>query len=198
MKARSFALVAFLVASVATAHAGGINLGGTTNEGGTGIAGAAAASNATAVAVQGQVQGQAQHQNAQAISGGNSLAVNVAAQVRDPVSSAVAPSMNPTTQCALPIVGGFAVANLSMSGGSAYEGAHCQKIEESKLASGLGDRETAQEIACELSYYRAARARVGRPCAADKPAPAKAAAVTQVSIQGYTGSDPYVIQRLSK
>lgn len=169
----------------------------------TAAAGAAASSSSSAssssnaAAIQGQLQGQAQGQQQQAISGGNKLASSVSTAVtveaeRIPVSSAIAPSMNPTANCAIPVTAGVAAASLAISGGSAYESDTCVTIEQAKFADARGERDVAGEIMCGLDKYRAGRKAAGKPCSADvQAAAAQAQPVAQAE---YT--DPIIRRRL--
>lgn len=175
--------------------------GGNGGHGGnaTAAAGSAASSSssANAAAIQGQLQGQAQGQQQQAISGGNKLASSVSTAVtveaeRIPVSSAIAPSMNPTANCAIPVTAGVAAASLAISGGSAYESDTCVTIEQAKFADARGERDVAGEIMCGLDKYRAGRKAAGKPCSADvQAAAAQAQPVAQAE---YT--DPIIRRRL--
>jgi hypothetical protein len=144
-----------------------------------------------------QHQGQAQGQQQAAISGGNtfSSSVNVEAE-RIPVSSAIAPSMNPTANCAIPVTGGISAASLAISGGTAYESDTCVTIEQAKVADARGERDVAGEIMCGLDKYRAARKAVGKPCGADVKAAAAPSDAQPVARNGYSGNDPIVLRRL--
>lgn len=187
----------------------------TNNAGGAGgnaaasaVAGGGSASNRTEVSVdvrntnvnsaaqhQGQTQGQQQAAIAGSSSGGNTLNTTVTSiESQRPVSSAIAPSMNPTANCAIPVTGGIAAASLAISGGSAYESDTCITIEQAKVADARGERDVAGEIMCGLDKYRAARKAVGKPCGADSkvsasPAEASVAASTEPT-------DPFIRRRL--
>jgi len=138
------------------AQANGLSIGGTTNHGGQGgKATAGAIAGASSVA----------HSQALVINGGDSVSVHQEESQR-PVSSAVAPSMNPTANCAIPVTGGVSAASLSISGGTAYESDTCVTIEQAKTAVvQFGDRATGEAIMCTLTKYREARKVAGRPCA---------------------------------
>lgn len=205
MKRNHFASLAVLAAALAfgVAHAGGINLGNTTNDnrdysttnhggaGGTGVG--------VGVGVGVGIAGAASTSNA--VSGGNTLGVTVQGD-QNPVSSAIAPAMNTTANCAVAVSGGITAASWSISGGSAYESDTCVTIEQAKTASAqFNDRATGEAIMCTLAKYREGRKAADRPCAQDvKPAAAKTAAADAstpaVSTAAYTGSDPFVIKRL--
>lgn len=86
---------------------------------------------------------------------------------RRPASSAVAPAMHTTVNCAMG--GGLAVqgASFGISAGGGQINEACETIEMAKAMADLGDIEAAQEVLCELPKVRAARKRAGQPCAED-------------------------------
>lgn len=107
---------------------------------------------------------------------------------RAPVATAYAPSINPTVNCAAVLSGGAQGVGFGLSVGGSKIDERCQREELAKTAAQLGDFQTAHEILCEDSTYRAARARVGRPCAPIR--------VAEEERRVYSGSDPIVRRRL--
>ena len=158
---------------------------------------------------QGQIQGQGQRQT---VNGGSvnvrtgsptlrseqSLSVTSIhqAQERNPASSVYAPSINPTANCAVPVVAGVQVTGFGVSGGSAYESDTCVTIEQAKVATHtFGDPTTGEELMCGLEKYRAARKAVNRPCLADTPH--TGAVITEACLDpsGNPYTDPLVTAR---
>ena len=137
---------------------------------GGGDAAAIAAAIAVAVQQQVQVQLQAMQQTQTAKTGDVDIDIVTGAGNggKRPVSSAIAPSMSPTSICAIPVSGGFAVANISASGGSAFESDTCITIEISNAAVRVGDTATAVEALCTLPKFRASRKKTGKPCIDDQ------------------------------
>lgn len=107
---------------------------------------------------------------------------------RAPVSTAYAPSINPTVNCSAVLSGGAQGVGFGLSVGGSKIDERCQREELAKTVAQLGDFQTAHEILCEDSTYRAARARVGRPCAPIR--------VTEEEKRVYSGADPIVRARL--
>lgn len=111
---------------------------------------------------QGQIQGQEQRLN-------NDNSINVEGdsfnQRRIPVSTAFAPSIAPTANCALSISGGFSVIGFSASLGKAYVDENCANLEKIRsVATVLGDTETAEAMLCQDESYAKARSKTGRDC----------------------------------
>jgi len=129
---------------------------------------------------------------AQATGGAAYSSVSIEAdQRRIPVSTAIAPSINPTANCAIPVTGGVSVPSISISGGSAYESETCITIEQAKVATNtFHDHETGEELMCGLEKYRAARKAVNRPCKAD------IATTKAAEAQPVEPTDPIVRRRL--
>jgi hypothetical protein len=122
-----------------------------------------------------QLQGQAQKQSTNnANNSTNSVVVegdNFEAR-RIPVNTAFAPSIAPTANCALSVSAGVSVIGFSGSFGKAYIDQNCADNEDIRnVALVLGDKQTAEQMKCEISEpYRKARASLGRPCAGYKAA----------------------------
>lgn len=106
-----------------------------------------------------QAQGQAQQ---------NTSSVNVDGdhEARNPVSTAYAPSIAPTANCALSVSGGVQVMGLGASFGKAYVDENCAALEAVRSVSQtLGDKVTAEAMMCfQNEQYAKARAATGRPC----------------------------------
>jgi hypothetical protein len=145
-----------------------------------------------------QKQRQAQHQTSRSVS--NVSAPSSAATAdsnnadqyvtysnpRNPASTAFAPSIQPTVNCAGSIGLGGQGASFGLSVGGTHIDPKCQRQELAKTALGFGDKATAEEILCGDDDYYAARKRAGRPCAKDP----------EEKNVGYTGNDPIVRRRL--
>jgi hypothetical protein len=120
--------------------------------------------------LQGQVQGQLQGQNQSTTNANNaSQTVNVQGDnfevPRIPVSTAYAPMIAPTANCALGVSGGVQTVGFGASFGKAYIDENCAKLEKIRNVSQvLGDKQTAEALMCQDQPYRQARASVGRPC----------------------------------
>lgn len=171
-----------------TGGAGGTGIG-------VGIAGAAATSNATAVAAQtqGQQQGQTQQAlggNAHSVSGGNTQSVNVAAQERDPVATAYAPSLTATNgTCLGSASGGIQGAAVGFAFGSTHVDAGCDARYDASALRAAGHARAADARLCQKPEIAEAMAAAGTPCTdARKTAPAK--------VSGYSGTDPIVLARM--
>lgn len=155
-------------------------------------------SNSSARQHQRQKQHQSQHQSSRSTSNvtspssattadSNNAAQSVVySNPRNPASTAYAPSIQPTVNCAGSIGLGGQGASFGLSVGGTHIDPKCQRQELAKTALAFGDKATAEEILCADDDYYAARKRAGRPCAKD---PAEASA-------GYTGNDPIVRRRL--
>jgi hypothetical protein len=97
--------------------------------------------------------------------GGNTQAINVAAQERNGVATAYAPSIQPTAVCMGASSGGIQGMSVGVSFGSSWTDANCMLLEQVRsVAVVLHDTLTAQEMMCGSDAYREARARTGRPC----------------------------------
>lgn len=108
---------------------------------------------------------------------------------RLPVSSALAPMIHNTANCAIGVSGGLQAATWGISGGSAYESDTCVTIEQSKRAESMGEVDVAREIMCSLPKYREARKTTGKPCSVDAKRDVKQTASVE-----YT--DPLIRRRL--
>jgi hypothetical protein len=151
----------------------------TTNKGGTGIGIGVAKSNASAsvrvnntnvnVNKQGQAQGQKQRQSQrqgqeqgqkqQANNNGNSQTIEAAA------SSAIAPSINPSATCQVPVtLGGMSIVG-GGSLGTTYTSDDCVKREDTRMYCEFAQRDLADKGLCralanDLPTVRAYRQRV--------------------------------------
>lgn len=204
-------IAALAVLAFSTAHAtkpgnngggnGGCGQGQTTNGCGTapvaggaggtgigvGIAGAAASSSATAIAAQAQGQMQGQSQNAQAISGGNSQSVNVAAQERDPVATAYAPSLTATNgTCLGSASGGIQGAAVGFAFGSTRVDAGCDARYDAAALRAAGHARAADARLCQKPEIAEAMAAAGTPCTDAR----------KTKVSGYSGTDPIVLARM--
>lgn len=81
------------------------------------------------------------------------------------------PAIYGTNNCALGVSAGFSMPGLGLGGGFSYESQNCEVRAQAALAHTTGQQDVAQEVMCELTAYRQARRRVGRPCASDLPTP---------------------------
>lgn len=151
-------------------------------------------------------QSNASNTNSNANSGNNSnQTVTVQGDsyeaARIPVSTAYAPNIMPTAVCMGSSSGGVQGASFGVSIGSSWTDDNCMLLEQVRtVAAVIGDRETAQEMMCDVAAYANARARTGKPCAGDVK-PVLTATVTQPATKaeaaaGYAGNDPIVRKRL--
>ena len=107
---------------------------------------------------------------ASASNAGNTLTIEGStyvhkAQQRDPVHSAVAPSIEPTALCAIGVSGAVQGVSVGISMGTSYVDENCVRLEQVRMVAGvLGDLQTANEMMCDVPAYRAARERIGKPC----------------------------------
>jgi hypothetical protein len=202
---RFFALSATVVAALfsMTSHAAGLNLGGTTNEGGTGIgvgtatAGAAAAASSNAVAIQGQAQGQVQ--SATANSGGNSQSVTVQGDTtyRTAATAYAAPLAASNGTC----MGSSSVGaqgTFGLSFGTTWTDDSCDLRYDAQALAAVGQGTAAIARLCMKPEIAQAMELAGTPCktkAKTAAAPAGVVAPT-VTSAAYTGSDPLVLKRL--
>lgn len=177
---------------------------------------------------QGQAQGQQQTSNSAVKNSGNSSSkssastanannsaqsvtvhgdtVSYAAQERNPVSTAYAPSIAPTAPCMGSTSGGAQGVGFGFSIGSTWTDDNCVLLEQVRAtAIVLGDRETAAEMMTSVPAYAAARQRIADRKAGK--ADSKAAPVTSANYAevkpapaakagSYTESDPIVRRRL--
>lgn len=139
---------------------------------------------------QGQFQGQGQHQNAQAISGGNSQAVNVAA-TEAAASTAYAPGLAAANGTCMgsTSVGGAGVT-VGLSFGTTWTDTSCDIRYDASALAAAGQGRAAVARLCQKAEIAQAMEAAGTPCPAK---PTKGAAPTA----GYTGNDPYVLRRLA-
>ena len=97
-----------------------------------------------------------------------------------PVSSAYAPNISPTSPCALTVSGGIQSKNLGISIGGTPIAEFCRKLEIARAAYNMEDKDTALEVMCSDTDYRAARKRAKKNsadwCADDRAAPVQASA----------------------
>lgn len=153
-------------------------------------AGAIAAAVALAVQKQIQAQAQLQHQNAQAISGGNMQAVNVAAQERDPVSTAYAPALA-AHNCLGSASGGAQGAAFGFSIGSTKLDQDCNARADADALSRMGKPRAALARLCQREDIAKAIEASGEQCPTKPAQP-----VSAVKTADYTGDDPIVRARL--
>jgi hypothetical protein len=115
--------------------------------------------------VQGQIQGMAQKQGQSTDNANNSSnSVNVES-ARNAVSTAYAPSIAPTANCALAVSGGVSVIGFSGSFGKAYIDENCAALEQVRMVKTvLGDTATAEAMLCQNKSYAKARKSAGRAC----------------------------------
>jgi len=166
--------------------------------------------------IQGQQQGQAQSSKnrndnrSSAYNDGNNSSQNVTVQgdtyeaARIPVATAYAPNIAPTAVCMGSTSAGGQGMTFGVSIGTSWTDSNCMLLEQVRtVAAVIGDRETAQEMMCEVKAYAAARARTGHPCggavapktsASEATSPAKPTKVAANS--RYDGTDPIVRARL--
>lgn len=120
--------------------------------------------------IQGQIQGQGQKQGqSQATENSNNSSLTVQGDnfesARNAVSTAYAPSIAPTANCALSVSGGVSVMGFSGSFGKAYIDENCAKLEMVRsVAQVLGDKATSEALMCQDKAYAKARATAGRNC----------------------------------
>lgn len=118
--------------------------------------------------VQGQIQGMAQKQG-QSTANANNSSVTVTGdnynESRNAVSTAYAPSIAPTANCALAVSGGVSVIGFSGSFGKAYIDENCAALEQVRMVKTvLGDTATAEAMLCQNKSYAKARKSAGRAC----------------------------------
>jgi hypothetical protein len=83
-----------------------------------------------------------------------------------------APAIWSNNPCVVALSGGVAVAGFGASIGAGIEDRDCTRRANAQHLVAMGENAAAREVLCENREVRAAFARVGRPCAADIPAPA--------------------------
>lgn len=122
------------------------------------------------VNTQGQQQGQLQGQ-AQSTENANNSKQDVTVEgdtykAKDiPVSTAYAPSIAPTANCALSVSAGVQFMGFGGSFGKAYVDQNCAELEAVRSVSQvLGDKETAEAMMCLNKTYAKARESIGRAC----------------------------------
>lgn len=160
----------------------------------TPVAQAEAIAAAVALAVQKQFQAQAQlqHQNAQAISGGNMQAVNVAAQERDPVATAYSGALTASNgTCLGSASGGVQGAAFGVSLGSTKKDEGCDARYDAATLMSMGQPRAALARLCQREEIAKAIEASGQRC----PAPATSTSAP-VKTADYAGSDPIVRARL--
>ena len=137
-----------------------------------------------------QGQGQGQHQNSQAISGGNSQSVNVAA-TEAAASTAYAPGLAAANGTCMgsTSVGGAGVT-VGLSFGTTWTDTSCDIRYDASALAAAGQGRAAIARLCQKAEIAQAMEAAGTPCPVK---PAKGAAPTA----GYTGNDPYVLRRLA-
>ncbi len=115
-----------------------------------------------------------------------------AAQERNPVSTAYAPSIAPTAVCALTMSGGAQGSMFGFSIGGSYIDKNCEHLEQVRRANDIGQREVAAEMMMDIPAYAAAAKRI-----ADRKAgkvsgvtPAAPAPVAQTSTVNVVASKP--------
>lgn len=96
------------------------------------------------------------------------LPVVVPQDPRRPVSTAYAPAVTATSSCLGGASFGVQFDRVGMSGGGNSVIGFCESIAIADVAYRAGDVKTGDEVMCAEDKYRKARARAGRPCAADK------------------------------
>lgn len=147
------------------------------NGGAGGQGGNATASGGTANATGGSASAQGGIGNASATggTGGNASGASIGdirldvANQRNPVSSAIAPSINATANCAIPIAGGMSFVGFSGSLGTVVLDENCVKLEQIKAIAAIGDPQAALEMMCANEDYRSTRERMGKPCLERNP-----------------------------
>lgn len=126
-------------------------------------------SNATGGYAAGGQGGNAQGgQGGSASSGGNSISVqgDNYDTPKIPVSTAYAPNIAPTAMCMGAFSASVQAHFIGIAGGSSFTDDNCVKLEQVRtIGAVLGDKELAAEIMCDFPAVKAARERLGRPCA---------------------------------
>lgn len=137
-----------------------------------------------------QGQGQGQHQNSQAISGGNSQSVNVAA-TEAAASTAYAPGLAAANGTCMgsTSVGGAGVT-VGLSFGTTWTDTSCDIRYDASALAAAGQGRAAIARLCQKAEIAQAMEAAGTPCPVK---PTKGAAPTA----GYTGNDPFVLRRLA-
>ena len=124
---------------------------------------AVSASKATAVNVNSIKTNSAQKQSqAQSVENSNNAnqAVNFDYK-RNPVSTAIGPSMSPSAQCMGVASGGAQGVSLGLSFGKSYESKPCNQRELARMFAQLGDTLSALEIICSMEGAEVASGCVG-------------------------------------
>lgn len=86
------------------------------------------------------------------------------------VPAIYAPSFGGTNPCAVSASAGGAVAGFGITLGGSWASAECERRNLAVIAvQALNDPALAQEILCGTTDFRAARLRMGMPCAEDRP-----------------------------
>lgn len=160
---------------------------GTTGNGGNGGAGGNASvhnnvrTQATARATASARQAQAQRQTQRQVATGGAATVNVTTgggggdvisvpRERQRVPDANAPAIWSNNPCVVGLSGGVAVAGFGASFGAGLEDRDCTRRANAQHLVAMGEREAAREVLCESAEVRAAFARIGQPCMADRVA----------------------------
>lgn len=105
-------------------------------------------------------------------------------------STAIAPAIPPTANCALSGSVGVQGLSFGLSAGGATIDENCAAIEAAKAAHVLGKPAVAHEVLCDIPRVREARRRAGDPCAADRDRPQ----ASSTAVPEYT--DPIIRRRL--
>ncbi len=165
---------------------------------------------------QGQMQGQAQGQvakggnarqgQAQSTDNANNAALTVsvagdvshyAAQERNPVATAYAPSISPTAVCALSMSGGAQGSAFGFSIGGSYIDKNCELLEQVRRANDIGQKEVAAEMMMDVPAFAAAAKRIADRKAPKAAAPAGTTPVASVAAaQKAEYTDPIIRSRL--
>jgi len=108
--------------------------------------------------LQGQLQGQAQGQVNGNSNNKQSTTVNVGGDEarRIPVSTAFAPSINPTATCMGSTTAGGQGMSIGVSVGSSWESENCMYLETARSFEQAGYKSDALAIRCQTSYAKAA------------------------------------------
>lgn len=80
----------------------------------------------------------------------------------------VAPNISGGNPCLVGISGGGAGPGIGITFGVGYSDRGCERRNEAALLSNIGERDVAVELMCDDGNVRAAMARTGHPCAADR------------------------------
>lgn len=84
------------------------------------------------------------------------------------VPEIVAPNISGGNPCLIGASGGVAVAGVGVTLGGGWSDKGCERRNEAALLSNMGEKDVAAELMCDDDHVRAAMARTGHPCAADR------------------------------